>query len=631
MDSQPLFSLLQDFWVFFIKNRHAFIALCFFTLSSSLQAQTKDPLTLDKLLSQLKTPTKSITPLSQTVSTSESPAKKTETGLITNINIVGLKSVSKEEFINSLLTRANEPYNPTKTERDEKNIQSLGYFKSVQTTTVKDKKGNVSVTFKLVENPKVGNIQFVGAKLFSKEALLEKISSKENTIHNINTTRKDIKAIEEKYKNEGYSQAKVYRILTPEKDGDSLEYYIAEGIIESITITGNRKTRDYVIVREFDTLPGHVLNDKVFRDDLRRIYNLGYFLDVNPNIRPSNTTVNAYDIEVELKEKETSGSFSIGGGYSPSSGFSLMSDLYWDNIMGTGQMILLKGNFALGGKSGSNSYARNNNYQFKYYNPWMWDKRKSFTFRTWLTEGNFNSFNPIVNDLSLRNEKRQGFDVAIGIPKNYNLELTHRGKFEDIQLKGNSANSYRIFSYTFGVNYDTRDYKDNPREGDYHSFSIEQGLKPFPSGLEFTQTDITLRKFIPTFKKQTIALKAQLGYFYSPEINNVDKIRAQYYYVGGSYSVRGYNDLDPFAYGIVQSIGSIEYRHIFTQAFTGYLFVDVGTASLYESDIFRSHKYRLGKGVGIKFTVPGLGPIRLDFGIDDLGTSRIHFNIGHAF
>lgn len=618
--------------MFFKKRIPPFLLLIILCISQHLYAEQVSPLTLDKLLDQLKTPTSSISPsLKQKTQVQASTQKKSETGTISEIKIVGLKTLTKDDILSTLISRKDDAYNNAKIERDEKNIQSLGTFKSVQTSTSKDKKGNIIVTFKVIENPKIGEITFLGATLYKPEVLQSLISSKENNLFNLNAVRKDMQTIESQYKKDGYSQVKVYRIKTPEKDGDTLEYYIAEGLIDSITITGNKKTRDYVIVREFDTLPGQIFNETKFRDDLRRIYNLGYFVDIVPNIRASETTPNAYTIDVDIKEKETSGSFSIGGGYSPNQGFSLMSDLYWDNIMGTGQMILLKGNFALGGKSGSNKLGQNNNYQFKYYNPWMWDKRKSFTFRTWLTEGSFNSFSPIANDLTLRNEKRQGFDVGIGIPKNYHVEFTHRAKFEDIQLKGDPANSYKIFSYTFGLNYDTRDYKDNPREGDYHAISIEQGLKPFPSGLEFTQTDITLRKFIPTFKKQTIALRAQLGHIYSPEISNSEKFRAQYYYVGGSYSVRGYHDLDPFAFGTIQSIGSIEYRHIFTQAFTGYLFVDVGTASLWESDIFRPKQYRLGKGVGIKFVVPGLGPIRLDFGIDDLGTSRIHFNIGHAF
>ena len=39
-----------------------------------------------------------------------------------------------------------------------------------------------------------------------------------------------------------------------------------------------------------------------------------------------------------------------------------------------------------------------NSYQFKYHNPWVWDDRKSFTFRLWDTQGNIGLI-PLIQDL----------------------------------------------------------------------------------------------------------------------------------------------------------------------------------------------------------------------------------------
>ena len=57
------------------------------------------------------------------------------------------------------------------------------------------------------------------------------------------------------------------------------------------------------------------------------------------------------------------------------------------------------------------------------------------------------------------------------------------------------------------------------------------------------------------------------------------------------------------------------------------MFLDAGWASSLGSDI-RSGK--IGKGFGFRVNSP-LGPIRIDFGIDELGDMRTHFNIGHIF
>jgi outer membrane protein assembly factor BamA len=165
----------------------------------------------------------------------------------------------------------------------------------------------------------------------------------------------------------------------------------------------------------------------------------------------------------------------------------------------------------------------------------------------------------------------------------------------------------------------------------YHSLNIEQGFKFRLRALEFTQVDLTLRKFIPTFKKQAIALKANYGLIRSPEINDTDKFRSQYYYVGGTYSVRGYDDFYPFAFGNAKVVYSSEYRFIFKGDFSIYLFADAGFADMGYHELKNLTNYQIGKGIGTKFIAPGLGPIRLDIGADNLGVFRIHFNIGHSF
>ena len=41
--------------------------------------------------------------------------------------------------------------------------------------------------------------------------------------------------------------------------------------------------------------------------------------------------------------------------------------------------------------------------------------------------------------------------------------------------------------------------------------------------------------------------------------------------------------------------------------------------------------FKLSKGIGIKFILPPLGPIRLDFGITEEGIGRLQVNLGHSF
>jgi len=94
-------------------------------------------------------------------------------------------------------------------------------------------------------------------------------------------------------------------------DGDSIdiEMRIYEGkpaIIDKITISGNTKTHDHVILRELRTVPG----DKFSRSDLirsqRELAALQYFNQekINPNVVP-NAENGTVDIGWELEEKSS--------------------------------------------------------------------------------------------------------------------------------------------------------------------------------------------------------------------------------------------------------------------------------------------------------------------------------------
>lgn len=610
----------------FFYKKALFLSLLLIAVAP-LQAIEIPSLPLDTFLSEAKeigTSKESLPPPQEKKATETTPKAKPH---VASIKLIGLLNLQQSSIEKSLSVKKGDIFNIHKLNKDIKTLDSLGWFESVSHTHETTDSGEV-ITINLKENTLIKKINIIGNNTYSNDVLLAVVESKTTDVYNINTARKDIKRIESMYKKNGYFQTKIIRILSPDKNNGNLNFYIAEGSIENITITGNLKTQDYVIIRELKLKPGQALREKDLKENLRRIYNLSYFNDVRPNIKPSLTSPNAYDLEFILDEKETMGSFSFGGGYSPTSGFSLFSDLFWNNIFGTSQLILLKGNFGLG----TGSSDRSSTYQFKYHNPWMWDKRKSFTFRTWLTDGSFNSINPLAGttSLSTRDERRRGIDTSIGIPHTYNLRSTHKVKYESITLP-DTDDGYNIYSYTAGLSYDTQDYRGNPREGVYHSLNIEQGFKFRHRALEFTQVDLTLRKFIPTFKKQAIALKANYGFIRSPEISDTDKFRSQYYFVGGTYSVRGYDDFYPFAFGSAKAVYSTEYRFIFKGDFSIYLFADAGFADMGYRELKNLNNYQIGKGIGTKFLAPGLGPIRLDLGADNDGTFRIHFNIGHSF
>jgi outer membrane protein insertion porin family len=115
-------------------------------------------------------------------------------------------------------------------------------------------------------------------------------------------------------------------------------FVVDEGVrayIERINIRGNTRTRDYVIRREFDISEGDPYNRALVDRAERRIKNLNFFKSVKitnePGSAPDRVVIN-----VDVEEQST-GDFSVMGGYSTADGFMAQVSVSERNLMGTGR------------------------------------------------------------------------------------------------------------------------------------------------------------------------------------------------------------------------------------------------------------------------------------------------------
>lgn len=591
-------------------------------LSLPTMATELEPFDLNSLMTSLQTrkdavSTKNVEPIS-----SEKTVEK--------ITVKGVSDALKNLVDNEITLKIGDPASAIKINRNIKNIQGLGLFKDVSYDLVEYKAGQ-ELVITLKENPKVTSIEFNGLSLYDPEELKAIIKTKEEDTLNVRLLRDDIKALESRYKEDSYGLVKIYSVQSPTDEDGPLTFFISEGIIQGVFVTGNNHTKDYVILREMDTEPGRPLNNKILNEDLRRVFNLNYFTGLNPTF-PSGTSPNTKLMVLEVTEKDTNAQLSFGGSYSPTGGGAIFTNLYWDNLWGTGKTILINSQLGIESSNAGSTY------QIKYVDPWAFGKRKSFTFKTWLTDGNVSAINPLAgnNSVGFRNERSNGVELGIGWPYSYDIRSQHALKVEKVQLFQDEGafvsedKSYSVISYQVGFSIDKRDVWVNPLNGYYHNITYEKGFDILRSTLNFWKLDLNLRNYTQVTEKSTFATRVSLGVIYSSRMKDeLDLFSREIYWVGGSSTVRGWNDLDPFAKGNKRALGTIEYRYNFNQIFQGILFVDAGHAT-YSHD-FSIDNFRIGKGLGIRFQVPALGPIRLDYGINDLGVGYIHFNIGHSF
>jgi len=157
--------------------------------------------------------------------------------------------------------------------------------------------------------------------------------------YNADQVEKSITALTDALGNRGYAfvqiQPRVKR--NPETRTVDVTFDVKEGprvYVERIDITGNVRTLDKVIRREFRLLEGDAFNTSKLQRSEQRIRNLGYFKKVDvtntPGSAPDKTVIG-----VNVQEQST-GEFSVGVGFSTTEGILGDISIRERNLLGTG-------------------------------------------------------------------------------------------------------------------------------------------------------------------------------------------------------------------------------------------------------------------------------------------------------
>lgn len=197
----------------------------------------------------------------------------------------------------------------------------------VKDTVYKVSNNRVMVEVTLNEGHKYyfRNINFVGNSKYSSKQLSNILSIKKGDVYNqdvldarlyMNPSGYDISSL---YMDDGYLFFQVTPVeVLVENDSIDLEIRISEGkqaTINKVTVVGNTKTNDRVVMREIRTKPGQLFRRSDIIRTQRELAQLGYFdnekLSVNPKPNPANGTV---DIEYIVEEKP-SDQIELSGGW----------------------------------------------------------------------------------------------------------------------------------------------------------------------------------------------------------------------------------------------------------------------------------------------------------------------------
>ena len=539
---------------------------------------------------------------------------------IVEINFSGATEATEKAARSALAMHVGDAVTEEGLVKDRDAIYATGYFYDLYPMFEQVPEG-VVLTYNVLENPELKEVKIEGNSVESTEALMGLVTVKNGELLNSRTLQENVQAIQEKYRADGYILAKITD-LNIAQDG-TLTIKISEGVLEGYRVKGNKKTKEYVILREMRQKVGEPFNANLARRSMQRVYNLGFFEDVNVKMNPG-VEPNAVIMELDVKEKRT-GSFGIGAGYSSSDGMVGMVSVSDTNFRGMGDTISLSYEM-----SGDDTDARG--YTFMYRRPWLDKKETAGTLRVYNRTYEYDDYDEDGNHKESFMRKYSGGEFTLSRPMSeYSTNFVTLRSREDKYTKhtetgnagdrsGNTAWLKNNFGTTRSITLehvtDTRDNIYEPTTGARAVLSAEfAGLGGDFHYQKYTAGDA---HYLKAGRSQVFVVRGQYG------ISKGSMSEYSQFRVGGQDTIRGYRE-DQFR-GTRMALLSAEYRFPIVSKVTGALFADYGGAW---SSGFMPENLHASVGVGLGLNTP-IGPLRLDYGRGSQG-GRVHFRVGGTF
>ena len=558
--------------------------------------------------------------------------KEGKRGRVTQIRFEGNKTFSDEKLKRKMKIKERGflrlgTFKKKALEEDKAKIINFykgNGFANVQLKEVKvipdKKKRKLSIVIVIDEGKRfyLGERKLAGNLLFPEEELKKRFFLKTGSFYRENAVNAESNSLRNYYTDRGYLLTKIEIIQRPKPDTTiiDLTYRIEPGkiiSIEEVKIRGNNITKDNVIRREIKIKPGEVFSGKKLRKSIVNLSDLGYFEDIGVNTEPG-TTADTRNLVLTVDEKEKTGLFSFGGGYSSIDkliGFVGIEQRNfdwrdWPHFVGGGQNIKLSAEFG----------ATKKNFSLSFTNPWIFDKPISFGFDIYSITREWNEYTEgrLGGDIRLNRRFRDGLYVLSGMLKSEEIDISDIEAGVSPDLKKEEGKNL-VNSITLGLTRDSRNSRIRPTSGSKNGITVEYaGLG---GDKNFTKEILESTFYFSLPKGFVLSQKMQFG------IAQQDVPIYERFYAGGANSIRGYEErsvgprdnLDNPIGGKAIFIENLELTHSLYQDILYWaIFFDAGNVWSRPKNIGLAD-LRKGVGAGIRIKVPLFQlPVRIDYG-----------------
>lgn len=452
------------------------------------------------------------------------------------------------------------------------------------------------------------------------DTLKSYLTVSEGDWYDANEVDKTVTALSDAVGSLGYAFVDVRPNIRRNRETHTIDitFNIQEGprvYVERIDISGNTRTLDKVIRREFRLAEGDAFSTAKVRRSEQRLKNLGFFEKVDISATPGSTP-DKTDLQVQVVEQST-GEISFGAGYSSVGGILGDISIRERNLLGKGQDLRL--GLSLGTLSSL--------VDLSFTEPYFLDRPLAAGFDIFRTSNNRQAI-ASYSDASLGFALRAGWAYTEHTSQTVRYTLRQTNIYDVQPFASPVVQSQAGESVTSEISetlsWDTRDQRLNPTKGwlirhtiavagligDNYYFRTTADATFYQQIVEdFVASISGSVGYIAPFNNTNLRLTNRffiggdslpgwaVGGIGPRDGNTGDSLGGQYYYTGmGELS---------FPLGLPKEIGIV-----------GKAFVDVGSlwgaVQQAGASILDDQLMRVGTGVGLQWLSP-FGPIRIDY------------------
>jgi len=564
--------------------------------------------------------------------------------------LAGLFDLNAGGWLN-FYTKADR-YSRAKLDADLETLRAYylnrGYLEfNVESTQVaiSPDKQDITITVNVKEGQPytVSSVKLEGDYLGKEDDFKTLVAIKPGEPYRAETVTQTTRAMSDRFGTFGYAFAKVD--ARPEIDranGTVALTITAEPArrvyIRRINVSGNTKTRDEVIRREFRQFESSWYDGRKIKLSRDRVDRLGYFSEVSVDTNEVPGTADQVDLTITVKEKAT-GNLQIGAGFSSSDKLSLSGSIKQENVFGSGNYLGLELNTSKFSRTlvlstidpyfTVDGISRYIDVFYRTQRPInsQGEEYKLVTPGASIRFGvPFSEFDTVFFGIGFEQTKIEGTNLPVNY-RNYVTEF------------GSTSSSVPL---TVGWSRDSRDSALVPTNGRLTSLNFDWGAT---GDAQYLRTNLKFQQYLALSKRFTFGFNADLGW--GKGLGGHPYPIFKNFFGGGLGSVRGFdqNSLGPVdvtgAY-----IGGNRKLNLNSELYlpipgTGndrtlrwFTYLDVGNV-WGENDALTASSLRASAGLGLTWVSP-VGPLKISYGTPirkkpEDRIQRLQFQIGTAF